>query len=71
VTNGELPVAVQRSMEAWGACVAGALEAKDYISGLQAAGFVKIKVEPKGKFESGLELPLHAPFSAIITANKP
>lgn len=72
VTNGELPVAVQKSMEAWGACVAGALDVKDYIGGLQAAGFIDIKVEPKGKFDAGLShLPVHAPFSAIITARKP
>ncbi len=72
VTNGELPAAVQKSMEAWGACVAGALEMKDYIGEMQAAGFVNVKVEPKGKFDAGLSaLPVHAPFSAIITARKP
>ncbi len=72
VTNGELPAAVQKSMEAWGACVAGALDAKDYASGLQAAGFVDVKVEPKGKFDAGLALmPVNEPFSAIITARKP
>lgn len=72
VTNGELPEVVLKSMEAWGACVAGALDMKDYISELQAAGFVDVKVEPKGKFDAGLShLPVHAPFSAIITARKP
>lgn len=72
VTNGELPDAVQKSMAAWGACVAGALDAKDYIGELQAAGFVDVKVEPKGTFDAGLSLmPVHAPFSAIITARKP
>ena len=72
VTNGELPTAVQKSMEAWGACVAGALDAKDYIEGLQAAGFVDVKVEPQGKFDAGLShLPVHLPFSASITARKP
>ncbi|MBI5304738.1 MAG: arsenite methyltransferase [Chloroflexi bacterium] len=72
VTNGELPIAVQKSLEAWGACVAGALDMQDYIGGLQAAGFVDVRVEPKGKFDAGLSsLPVHAPFSAIITARKP
>ena len=72
VTNGELPGAVQASMEAWGACVAGALDMKDYASGLQAAGFVDVKIEPKGKFDAGLSLmPVHMPFSAIITGRKP
>ena len=72
VTNGELPQTVKENMEAWGACVAGALDMKDYASGLQAAGFVDVKIDPKGKFETGLSLlPVNAPFSAIITARKP
>ncbi len=72
VTNGELPGIVKASMEAWGACVAGALDVQDYVSGLQSAGFTDVKVEPKGKFEAGLSLmPVHVPFSAIITARKP
>lgn len=72
VTNGELPQIVKSSMEAWGACVAGALDVQDYMRGLQSAGFVDVKVEPKGKFEEGLSLmPVHVPFSAIITARKP
>jgi arsenite methyltransferase len=72
VTNGTLPQAVQVSMEAWGACVAGALDMKDYAAGLQSAGFVDVKIEPKGKFETGLTLlPVNVPFSAIITARKP
>ncbi len=72
VTNGELPVAVQKSMEAWGACVAGALDVKDYTRELQTAGFVDVKVEPKGKSDTGESvMPVHEPFSAIITARKP
>ncbi len=72
VTNGPLPAVVARSLEAWGACVAGALDLRDYAAGLEAAGFVDVKVEPKGKFESGLShLPVHVPFSALITARKP
>jgi arsenite methyltransferase len=72
VTNGELPQTVKTSMAAWGACVAGALDMKDYASGLQAAGFADVKIEPKGKFETGLALvPVNVPFSAIITARKP
>jgi N-acetylglutamate synthase-like GNAT family acetyltransferase len=46
VTHGELPQAIQKSMQAWGACVAGALEVTDYVDGLLAAGFVE--VAPQG-----------------------
>ncbi|MCL4394947.1 MAG: arsenite methyltransferase [Chloroflexi bacterium] len=72
VTDGELPEAVQKNMEAWGACVAGALDVKEYVAGLEAAGFVQVKVQPKGSFDPGLSLmPVHEPFSAIITGRKP
>jgi SAM-dependent methyltransferase len=72
VTNGTLPPAVKTSMEAWGACVAGALDLKDYAAGLQAAGFVDVRVEPKSSFEPGLTaVPVGQPFSAIITGRKP
>jgi hypothetical protein len=31
-----------------------------------------VKIEPKGKFETGLTvIPVNVPFSAIITARKP
>ncbi len=72
VTSGELPGAVKASMEAWGACIAGALDMADYRAGLQAAGFVDIKIEPKGNLEKGLAMiPVHVPFSASITGRKP
>ena len=72
VTSGELPQTVQENMEAWGACVAGALDLNDYAAGLRAAGFVDVKIEPKGKFDAGLSLvPAHVPLSAFITARKP
>ena len=72
VTNGVLPEAVQKSMEAWGACVAGALDQRDYVRGLQAAGFVNVQVQPKGQTDRALaSLPIGVPFSATITATKP
>ncbi len=71
VTNGALPQTVRESMEAWGACVAGALDMEDYRAGLQAAGFVDVRVEPKTSFEPGSSVvPVGVPFSAIITAHK-
>ncbi len=72
VTNGPLPEAVRTDMAAWGACVAGALDARDFQAGLEAAGFVEVTVQPKGEFATGLTaLPASAPFSAVITALKP
>lgn len=72
VTHGPLPEAVQSDMAAWGACVAGALDVRDYQAGLEAAGFVDVRVTPKSEFTGGLsELPANSPFSALISARKP
>jgi arsenite methyltransferase len=74
VTNGPLPEAVRTSMEAWGACVAGALDAADYAAGLRDAGFVDVKVAPKADFGSqlaGSDVSDNVAFSALITARKP
>jgi SAM-dependent methyltransferase len=72
VTNGVLPEAVQQSMDSWGACVAGALDQRDYVRGLRAAGFVSVQVQPKGQTDQALAaLPIGVPFSATITASKP
>jgi hypothetical protein len=72
VTNGALPEAVQKSMESWGACVAGALDQREYVRGLCEAGFVSVQVQPKGQTDRALAaLPIGVPFSATITASKP
>lgn len=72
VTNGPLPEAVQQSMAAWGACVAGALQVQDYARGLIEAGFVDVRVTPKDTTDKWLAaLPIGVPFSATITARQP
>jgi arsenite methyltransferase len=72
VTNGMLPEAVQKSMDSWGACVAGALDQRDYVRGLREAGFVNVQVQPKGQTDQALAaLPIGVPFSATIIAIKP
>jgi SAM-dependent methyltransferase len=73
VTDGPLPEAVQKSVEAWGACVAGALDVKDYTRGLSEAGFSEVKVQPKGDASQLVEADAlkGAIFSATITAQKP
>lgn len=72
VTNGALPEAVQKDMQAWGACVAGALDMKEYTLGLEEAGFINVKVQPKDGSGNPIPvLPVGEPFSATITAQKP
>jgi arsenite methyltransferase len=46
IVRGEVPAAIQRSMELWVGCIAGALEEKEYAAKLAAAGFANVAVEP-------------------------
>jgi SAM-dependent methyltransferase len=46
VTDGPLPAAIKQSLSAWAGCVAGAVDAKDYIGMMEAVGFKNITVTP-------------------------
>jgi arsenite methyltransferase len=46
VVRGEMPPEVQRSLELWAGCMAGALRDTEYVGKLQTAGFQGIEVEP-------------------------
>jgi arsenite methyltransferase len=46
VTDGPLPQQIKDSLTAWAGCVAGALDVKEYISNLEAAGFTNIELTP-------------------------
>jgi SAM-dependent methyltransferase len=46
VVRGPVPSAVRESMLLWVGCIAGALEERDYIAKLAAAGFEQIEIEP-------------------------
>src|SRR5512134_2804815 len=87
VTDGPLPDAIKKSLSAWAGCVAGAVEAKDYIGMMEAVGFTNVSVTPvffdKETVDSALddmkldvnEYPREdiykAVYSAKITAYKP
>ncbi len=46
VTDGPLPQEIKDSLSAWAGCVAGALDIKDYLAELEAAGFSDIQLTP-------------------------
>jgi SAM-dependent methyltransferase len=45
VAAGPIPETLRKDMQAWGGCVAGALSADEYRSGLRSAGFVDVSIE--------------------------
>jgi len=50
VVEGELPAAIRKDMEAYVGCVAGALDADDYLAKLTRAGFVNAGIEPTRRY---------------------
>ena len=46
VTNGPLPESLRSDVQAWSACVAGALEVQQFVQLLEAAGFENVQVAP-------------------------
>ena len=82
-----IPEEVQRNLELWAGCIAGALTDADYLDTLRAAGFTQIGIEPTRVYhaeearsfieEAGLDYERLAPgmdgafFSAFVRAVKP
>jgi len=46
VTDGSLPNEIKQSLSAWAGCVAGALDASDYVGAIKAAGFTDVELKP-------------------------
>ena len=46
VTDGPLPASIKQSLSAWAGCVAGAVEASDYIRMMESVGFTDISITP-------------------------
>ncbi len=46
VTDGPLPQEIKDSLSAWAGCVAGALDVKDYLAQIEAAGFTRVDITP-------------------------
>ena len=46
VTDGPLPDSVKQSLSAWAGCVAGAIEASEYVGMMEAVGFTNVSITP-------------------------
>jgi hypothetical protein len=52
VTEGELPDDVRKSLAAWADCIAGALERKEYLAAIRAAGFAEVTIVSECPYEA-------------------
>jgi arsenite methyltransferase len=87
VIRGDVPAEIQRSMELWVGCVAGALRDDEYVSKLKSAGFDHVELDPWRVYtiddaravlaQAGVDIDRIAPqvdgkvASAFIRARKP
>jgi SAM-dependent methyltransferase len=87
VVRGEVPPEIQRNIELWVGCVAGALEESDYRAKLERAGFINVSIEPTRVYQlddardfladQGVDVEAIAPqvsgrfMSAFVRASKP
>ena len=72
VTSGEIPASLRGNMQAWGDCVAGALDMDDYVVAMKGVGFEDVNLVAKSGDGELLEgIPQANIFSASITAVKP
>jgi len=46
VTDGPLPEAIKQSLSAWAGCVAGTVEAQEYLGMMESVGFTDVSVNP-------------------------
>jgi SAM-dependent methyltransferase len=64
VTQGELPKEIREDPEMWSACVAGALDEKDYLQKITDAGFERVEIMGKSAFMANVS-------SIKVRAHKP
>lgn len=50
VTEGILPDDIKRSFDAWGACIAGALEKHEYLDTIKKAGFHQVEIVSQNRY---------------------
>jgi arsenite methyltransferase len=51
VVEGDLPQAIRDRLDAWAACVSGALDESDYLNKIRAAGFERVEVLSRDQAE--------------------
>jgi transposase len=87
VVRGEVPAKVQKSVELWVGCVAGAMQESEYRAKLEAAGFEEIEIKATRIYSvvdarqfltaAGIDVDAIAPLvegkfaSAFVRAKKP
>jgi SAM-dependent methyltransferase len=72
VSNGPVPDALREDVDAWGACLGGALDFREFERGLLEAGLTDVVITARDSAAGPVSsAPSGVPFSALIRARKP
>ncbi len=71
VTEGKLPLKVRKNLDAWAACIAGAMEKKEYLRTIEEAGFKTVNIVSESSYEFDVSETLKGKITSIkIEAHK-
>lgn len=71
VAEGKLPLEVRKDLDAWAACIAGAMEKKEYLRAIEEAGFPKVKIVSESSYEFDVSKDLKGKVASIkVEAHK-
>jgi arsenite methyltransferase len=54
VTEGDLPPEVKKNFDAWACCIGGALEKNQYLTTIQNAGFINVRIVKEATYDLGV-----------------
>lgn len=65
VTEGELPSKIRKNLDAWAACIAGAMDKKEYLGTIEEVGFKKVKIVSESSYELDVSKKLKGKITSI------
>jgi len=65
VTEGKLPSKIRKNLNAWAACIAGAMDKKEYLRTIDDAGFRKVQIVSESSYEFDVSEELKGRITSI------
>jgi len=71
VTEGKLPLKIRKNPDAWAACIAGAMDKKEYLRTIEGAGFKKVNIVSESNYDFDISEKLKGRITSIkVEAHK-
>jgi len=65
VTEGKLPSEIRKNPDAWAACIAGAMDKREYLRTIEEAGFRKVNIVSESSYELDVSEKLKGRITSI------